>query len=357
MIGRDEKLKTKSKILVSVIVLLLVAGGIYGYRQFSGNEDQSTTVKMSAQMSMEVQTGTLRQTVSASGNIQPVQEKDLKVQTGDYVEKIHVEIGDRVKVGDVLIELNDREERLSYLKAKNQYKAIQINGSPSEIEEAKIDLEIAEEKLADKTIIAPFDGMIVDLVVEEGDFANQVIAQIIDDTSYQVEVDVDESEARYLEIGQQATVTMEALPSEQITGQVIEIGQSADVNSGVVTFPVTIMLDQRHPEMKSGYSADLEITVGLAENQVVIPITAIISKNGREIVMKDVDGKATPVPVQTGLSDGLQIAVVSGLEVGDKIMINTGSFASQTTQAFPNQQQGTMMMPRVPGAGFKRGGK
>lgn len=365
-------MKSKSKILVLVIVLLLVAVGIYGYQKFTGEKTPNTTVAMESQMRMEVQTGTLRQTVSASSNIQPIQVKELTVRSGDYVDQINVAVSDRVKKGDILIELNNQDENLSYLKAKNQYKAIQINGSPSEIEEAKISLEIAEEKLAEKTIIAPFTGVIVELNVEEGDFAsnNQMVVKMMDDSSYEVEVDVDESDARYLAVDQQVLVAMEALPGERITGKVVEIGQSADVNSGVVTFPVTILLDQKHPEMKPGYSADLEITVGLAENKVIIPITAILVQNGSQVVMKEVDGKVVPVPVQTGMTDGLRIAIESGIVAGDQIMINTGSFAAQAMeQAGQGAQQGMRipgMMPGggiggrsggVPGGGMKGGGR
>jgi multidrug efflux pump subunit AcrA (membrane-fusion protein) len=284
-------------------------------------------------MTIKVEKGTVRETISAEGFIEPVHAENLNfpARTGSVkVEKIHVKKGDYVEEGQLLIELDKTEARLSYLQRENAYNRALINGSRNEIEEARLNLELVKNNLVNLDLRAPFSGIITDIYLEEGSYYSSGDAATIKDISrYQIEVSVDESKIPIVKAGLPVEVTLISLPGVKLTGVVSEIGNEANNAYATVTIPVKVLLDEVDYDIKLGVSAQVEIIVNEVKDEIVIPAAAVFSRAGRDYVVKVVDGEREEVPVETGLTDGLRIAIKSGLDVGDEILVNTYFYAQE----------------------------
>ena len=316
-----------------LIILILGIGAYFGKDYIEQKNDSNTGSGISAEeidldAAVEVTKGSIRETVSTSGYIQPENEVNLSFAStgtaGGTVEEILVETGDLVEQGQELVKLEDKQEHLNYLKAKNEYELAKIGSSPSTIEEKKLNMEVALENYESKTLKAPFSGKIVKIFVEKGDFieGNDDVIYLIDDSSYEVEVSVSEVDCLKVEVGQKVEIELDILEDQFFTGKVAEVSEYANVESGVVTVPVTIRMDEVSSYFKPGFSATAEIIVRSVEDVVVVPVTAISEGNRGSNVLKVEGNQAVPTPVKTGINDGYYQEITEGLQEGDRIIVN-----------------------------------
>lgn len=229
----------------------------------------------------------------------------------------------------------------------------------------------------DKTIaIAPFDGIVTNLPVREGetvvpgiqDTNGSVLMTLADTSVMTAEVKVDETDIVNVALGQTANVTVDALPGEVFTGHVTEVGDQALLRStGIATsqttsgqeqakdFKVVITLDHPSSELKPGLSATAKIITATVNNAVVIPIQALVlrnphppkpsaipttasfsasattdpSQNPNDVqgvfVVREEKGKlrAHFVPVKTGITGVTDIQALTGVKPGDEIVVGT----------------------------------
>lgn len=343
------------KTLIIIIVILVVITGIYfGYNRFYANSDtEENQQKITDQNTIEVSKNSMKKTISASGNIYPVEDRSLTFSTNGTIDSLNIEEGDKVASDDVLIELKNNQAKLQFLRAENQYKNAQINGSPNAIKEAELDYKIAKENLEDTRLKAPYSGVITELLVQKGDYINsgQQVATLIDNSQYEVKANIDESELSSLEVGQNVEINMEALPGLELKGKLTEISSKAVNNSGVVTVPITVLIDSVNDSFKPGLSADMEIIVGQVADKIIVPVTALINRNGKKVVLKVDDDSTKPVEVETGLTDGIKIVIVSGLQIGDKIIVNSAVMTN------PDDAQRQFPQGMIGGGAGRSGGK
>lgn len=217
--------------------------------------------------------------------------------------------------------------------------------------------------------IAPFDGIVTNLPVHEGETVVEGIQNAVGSTLMTLanmsvvtaEVKVDETDITGIQIGQPAEVTVDALPGKTFKGHVTEVGDQALLRStGVSTsqsttgteeakdFKVVVTLDNPSSELRPGLSATAKITTAHKENVVAIPLQALVmevpdtgKKKGAKklnaslstgpksqpvqgvFVMRKEGRKlrAVFVPVQTGITGTSDIQVTSGVKPGDEIII------------------------------------
>ncbi|HMA60500.1 MAG TPA: efflux RND transporter periplasmic adaptor subunit [Halanaerobiales bacterium] len=319
----------KKALIITAVIVLVLAGGYFGYTRYYAQNNKQEPLQITPKNTMKVETGRMKKTISASGNIYPIEEQNLTFSTDGTVAAVNVEEGNNVEEGEVLIELKNNQAQLQFLKAENQLKNARINGSPNAVREAELDYEIAKERLDDTKLEAPYSGVITELLVQKGDYINsgQEVATLIDNTQYEVKANIDESELANLEVGQNVEISMEALPGLQLTGQLTEIGSKAESTSGVVTIPITVLINSVHDSFKPGLSADMEIIVGQVQDKLIVPVTAILNKEGKKYVQKVVGENTQEVEINTGLTDGMRVVIETGLESGDEIIVNSAAMA------------------------------
>jgi len=193
----------------------------------------------------------------------------------------------------------------------------------------------AVEKITEYTIIAPFDGMIASVGVDEGDTvsANASIATII--TGNQIAtISLNEVDIAKVKVGQKTTLTFSAIDGLTMTGKVAEVSQIGAVSQGVVTYDVIIALDTEDSQVKSGMSASAVIITQIKQNVLLVLNAAVKTGNDGSYVLlvlsTDADaGKlAKQQTVTAGLSDDTSTEIIQGLSEGDIFVVSSSSKAT-----------------------------
>ena len=195
-----------------------------------------------------------------------------------------------------------------------------------QVDEAKAALDMVLAELAKATIIAPFDSIVSDISINEGQqlsamtYANPAIC-LIDPGEIEMNGIIDEIDVSTVKLGQEADITLDALPNKEVRGKVTFISQAGTVYVGVVSYKTTITLENPDSELRDGMSATADIITDRRENVLLIPNRAIQGARGNYYVEVAVGEQTEQRRVTLGLSDGIEIEVLSGLEEGEEVLL------------------------------------
>jgi ABC exporter DevB family membrane fusion protein len=203
----------------------------------------------------------------------------------------------------------------------------------AQVKTAEADVQHVRALLDQATIRAPVAGKIVHRFMQPGEVIvmqrPQPILTLADLSRIQVRVEIDETDARYLEVGQPVEVTSNAYSGRVFTGRVAEIGATAGRKSLVSEDPAA-MLDTKVveiivtlPESNAwtlGVTVDAAVTVEHRENVPIVPRSAVRQAGRETAVMVRRGGSYERQPIRTGASDEDYVEVVSGLEDGDVVL-------------------------------------
>ena len=199
--------------------------------------------------------------------------------------------------------------------------------------QAQQSLEQAQKQLNEATITAPFDGVVANVYVNEGDvvpsssLAPTTIIYLVDPTSLKLEVEVDEIDMPGVKVGQRATIKVDALPDAQFDGEVASIYPVPSEQSGVVVYKVKIDLNvPEGSEIRVGMSTDADIIINERNDVLLVPDRAIKQDSqDNNVVEVKVNGGFQQKPVVTGISDGLNTEIIEGLKEGDVVLVGSSS--------------------------------
>lgn len=151
------------------------------------------------------------------------------------------------------------------------------------------------------------------------DTAKKDAAVITADEEMTVQIQVDELDIRTLETGMEATVTLDALPGSSFTGAITSINPYGENSGGNTKYTVTVTLP-RDEKMLSGMNASVKITTGVSGTVPTVPAAAVVFDAGKSWLYtgynEKTDTLTDPVEIQTGLSDGSLVELLSGLSEG-----------------------------------------
>ncbi|MFN8399710.1 MAG: efflux RND transporter periplasmic adaptor subunit [Anaerolineales bacterium] len=230
--------------------------------------------------------------VIASADVEPVQVSHLGFTISSLVKEVSVSEGDAVKAGDTLMVLNTPDLEFAVVSAEANYnartqaaqlqkadKVLYVNPNtgkrswyslPREVflkaqaqaDQAKAAWDTASATLAQSTLTAPFDGVVVDVSVIPGELvqSNQVVITLADLNDLQITTtDLSERDIARVKIGQTVSISIEAL-SQTLSGKVVRISPISETVGGDVVYPVTIQLDEQPDGLLWGMSAEVEIS-------------------------------------------------------------------------------------------------
>ncbi len=221
--------------------------------------------------------------VSAAAFIVPLRQAELSFANVGRVKAVDVKVGDQVKAGQVLVELDttlleakirEAEANLTAAQVEVNYlkrvgtDEVHLESAQAEADRAQALLDSAHATLAaQSTLVAPFEGTIalVDISSGETVVPGGVVITMGDLSRFQVETsDLSERDIPRVQIGQNASVFIEAL-NQEFSGKVTDISRVSSTVGGDVVFKVTIELDQQPQGLLWGMSADVKIETGKQE--------------------------------------------------------------------------------------------
>lgn len=197
----------------------------------------------------------------------------------------------------------------------------------AQVDSARTNLDISELRLRQGQLIAPISGRVASVQVREGEQATPGVPamSILNENAYHITVSVDEIDIDRVGVGQPVTITLDALPDRPVDGVVSEIAPTATSTSGVVTYLVTINIEEEQTtDLRPGMSASAAITVEEIDDVLVVPNWAIrLNRDTGEafVLLKRADGTIEEVVVQTGLRNEQFSEITSGINEGDVVVL------------------------------------
>lgn len=199
----------------------------------------------------------------------------------------------------------------------------------AEIKQRELDLEDAQESLAKATVTAPFAGIVTAVHVSEGEIASGVVVELVDSSSFEVVLSVDEVDIGQITLGQTADLTLETWPDETIASTVIAIAPSAtEDSSGLITYDVHLALGDVELPVLLGMTANASLVTFETDNILLVPNAAITEDRAAGIYSVNlVTGEVEGVPqienteVAVGQRDGEYTQIIDGLDEGDEVLI------------------------------------
>ena len=364
-----------------------------------------------------VRTEDITSRVRAPGKIEPKTQVKISADIMGKVTHLAVKEGDKVRKGQLLLQLDETQRRTDFVQAKAtlasgqarkreadaSLRVVEANykrqralfdqkllsqaewdnassvyenaasaaaTSGEEVSRAQAALAAAADNLQKTRIVAPFDGVVSALYIEQGEIvimgtmnnAGTQILTVSDLSRMLVKADVDETDVVDIRVGQKAKITVDALPDTSFNGTVLEIGNTAKRSAtgaieGQTNFEVKVVFDQSVPEVRPGMTADVEIETATHGKTSGVPIQAVVVRTEREIERatkrkggvkepkksrsdaiaaeddtvgrkdKEItgvfvvrDGIAKFVPVRTGIASETMIEIFGNLKAGESVV-------------------------------------
>jgi HlyD family secretion protein len=217
-----------------------------------------------------------------------------------------------------------------------------IAAAEASLVQAQADVATAQHNLDEATLKAPFDGVVSAVSVVPGGTASSGTAAvtIVDRSKLHIEVNLSETDAAKVQVGQPVTLTFDALPNVTIDGAVATIAPAATTEQNVVTYPVQVEFDPGETPVKVGMSATADIQIQKVDNAILVPSRAIQTSGNTKSVTVLQGAERTPLTVQvtTGVTSNGQTEITSSggngapaLKAGDLVSVPSTTTSSTTT--------------------------
>jgi len=231
-------------------------------------------------------------------------------------------------------QLRQAQATLAAARAGSALPAIkgeQVQQAREALRQAEAALAYSRAQFAKSVIRTPISGTVLQLAQQEGEtiaagLSAPTVIIVADLDRLQVDAYVDETDIGQVEIGQPAKVTVDAYPDRPFAGRVETIASGATMQQNVVTYKVTVSLDNPSHLLKPDMTASVEIEVGRRQGVLAVPVDAIKpTLEGPQVTVltKDREGKPSfrVVEVRTGISDADHTEIQRGLREGDTVVL------------------------------------
>ncbi|KKU58868.1 MAG: Efflux transporter, RND family, MFP subunit [Parcubacteria group bacterium GW2011_GWA2_47_12] len=219
--------------------------------------------------------------------------------------------------------LNLAEDELALTKAGSTPEA--ISSQEAAVEKSSADVA-AGVSVLEKTILrSPVSGTVSKIDADAGEIVqpSSTIAGVISNTAFKIEADVPEADIAKIKIGDEAKVTLDAYgPNAFFDAKVVSIEPAERMIDGVATYRTTFQFNKDDERIRSGMTANIDVTTAKRDNSLVIPARTIYTKDGKKYINIYLDkNKSEERQIEIGIqsSDG-NVEIISGINEGEKIL-------------------------------------
>lgn len=375
-------MRTRTIVLYSTLAAAVVgAGGLaYGAIDSSGGSTAQTATRL-----VSATAGTVSQTVSATGTVQPATSLDLNFVNGGVVTAVNVKAGDKVKEGQVLATIDPAKAKVTLETAQANLAAAQqkldqarnppptaqnpaptadavaVAQAKAAVNAAALNVSDAKQAVEDTALESPSAGTISAVNYAVGDTVGQTaaageksaFATLLDLDHMVIEVGFPEADAGKVAAGQPATFTIDSLPGRRFDGTLSSIDTVSTVVSNVVTYNAVVSFDSVPAGVKPGMTANVSVIAERRDAVISVPSAAITTTGGVSTVKVRVNGIDETRAVVAGLKGDGTTEIVSGLNAGDQVVMSVGVVSSNASNgnAGTQNRSGTFGGGAIPGGG------
>lgn len=364
-----------------IIILIVIIGTVFLlFAKAAGKKDNIIY------LTEDVRKGSIEQTVIATGTVRSNNRVEVGAQVSGKIININVVLGQEVKKGDLIANIDsktqednlekaksqlssyetqlesrkiDLEVSLSKFKraenlfkvksisqddyetAKQEYYSAQSSVKETEelIKQAEIDVKTAETNLSYTTITSPIDGVIISVPVSEGQTVNSAqtaptIVQVADLKKMLIKPEISEGDITKLKEGQNVEFTILSAPEKIYKAKINSIDPATTTltdneyeesasSTDAVYYYANVIVDNEDGLLRIGMTATSTIKVAEVHDVLVVP-TPALHKKGNKYYVNVLDNKNTSIEkiVEVGISDNFNTEVIKGLQEGEKVIIN-----------------------------------
>ena len=267
------------------------------------------------------------------GTVQAEVKNNIAPQAPGRIAEIYVEIGDHVRKGQKLVQMDAANLKQLTLQIENQkidfnrIKELYAVGgvSKADFDNAKMALEVAETQykniMENTQLLSPIEGIVTARNYDNGDlYSGAAILTVEQIRPVKLLVNVSENYYSKVEKGDKATITLDALPGESFTATVSL--KYPTINASTHTFPVELTLANKDEKVRPGMFARAQLNFG-TEDHVVVPDVAIVKQpgSGERFVYVYENGKVSYVKVELGQRLGDAYELISGVADGATVVV------------------------------------
>jgi len=298
---------SKTKVIVAVLVLIVIAGGYYLYSKKNSPTEKETILEIRPER------GNISVTFATTGVVEPQNRLEIKPPISGRIEEILVQEGDRVKVGQILAWMSSTD------------RAALLDSARAQGEEA---LSYWKEVYKPTPLISPIDGEVIVRAMEPGQTVSTSDVILVLSDRLIVKAQFDETDIGRVRRGQKAVITLDAYPDVKIDGIVNHIAYESKIVNNVTTYDVDIIPRNVPAFFRSGMSTAVEIIEKSKQGVLLIPVGALVQEKEKTFVMvKDNEQKGVSKrEVETGLSDGTNVEIISGLTPDDVVVMKQKAY-------------------------------
>ena len=259
-------------------------------------------------------TGTIRETVSTTGVVEPRNRLKIQSSVAGRVEEVLVDEGVTVTKGD----------RLALLSSTERAALLDAARLRSKREQAYWDTVYSKA-----VILAPIEGQVIVRSIEPGQTVTTSDSLFVLSDRLIVTAYVDETDIGRVSQGQEATITLDAYPDIAVRGKVEHVHYESHLENNVTIYHVDIIPETIPKVFRSGMSANIDIVVDERDGAVLVPAGAVQNLDGHSVVMiknRQGDAPGTYVKVTTGLQDEDVIEITECIEAGTMLLVRDDSF-------------------------------
>lgn len=309
--------KIKKKFLIPVIsvasLALLAILIIFLRKIISGGVDDDITFTV-FQESYE-------DTIEISGNIEAAETQKLQSIADTTIVKLLITQGETVKKGQLLCELDTEEQQYNLARMDYEIEQKKLTGSRRDIELAYNQRKSYVKALEDRRFYARFDGVVASVSCSQGDVVEvkDEIATVLDRSYLKADVEVAETDASRLKVGQKVIFNFPAYKNETIEGYVSSYPAVGTITSrGATVVQTEIRIDNPPEEILTGFSFTARIEISPPQTVTLVELQAIKQEKGTayaEVLQED--GSFERVDVTAELYGDHHMKIISGVEAGD----------------------------------------
>lgn len=343
---REERMR---RLIIAAVAIGILAAGGYGLWQFRQTAGQGANAARGpggppAGFAVPVEAepvtiGRIAEEILAVGSLRSNESVLLRPEVAGRIAAIDFAEGTAVKAGDRLVQLDDSVPRAELAQAEANLALAQAGSrralelfsrgagsaaardqATAALRTATASVELARARLDKYRLVAPFDGIVGLRRASPGEFVNvgQEIVNLESIHPIKLDFRVPEVALPTLRVGQKLSVRIDAYPGRSFPGEIYAIDPAAD--SAGRSIAVRAVLPNEDGVLRPGLFARVVLTVREEPQAVLVPEAAVVPFGGRILVMKVVDGKATPQPVSLGLRRDGKVQITEGLAEGDVVI-------------------------------------